>query len=595
MKQSLTLILFFLLGTAFLFSQESKCIIKGKITGAESGESLIGADISIKETDKRTFTNVEGNYTLEVDCDKKYTLVISYLGYNTTKIEIEVKKTETIRNVALTEERITTDEITVVGYSSVSKSRSALASKGRYAEKSNIGIKAGTLTAGEIHDFSKWKLWKDIAKKELKDYQNVWGISLKNRYTVQLMSKNGLPIIDAKVLLLNSENNIIWRSRTDNTGKAELWVNVFEGENNKLRRLKANVLYENKTYHINKLKTFHNGINTLSIDVDCAPPNEVDVMFVVDATSSMSDEISYLKVELQDVINSMQKVNKDLKVNLGSVFYRDVGDDYTTKGSDFSDNIKQTVRFIANQSSGGGGDAPEAVDLGLEKAINEMTWSKNAVARLLFLVLDAPPHQNDEVSKRLTKTIKMAAEKGIRIIPITGSGIDKSTEYLMRCLSLSSNGTYVFLTDDSGVGGKHIEPTTDSYKVEFLNDLLVRLYQQYTQMPNCDGVSDFANIQEEEELIEEESTEKPEVDNEQEETWSLKCYPNPTKGQLTIEVDKDIKVLYITDASGKILQRLTNLKKGRKKIDLGDYPSGMYLLRYSDKKSAGSEKIIVIK
>ena len=44
---------------------------------------------------------------------------------------------------------------------------------------------------------------------------------------------------------------------------------------------------------------------------------------------------------------------------------------------------------------------------------------------------------------------------------------------------MATGGTYTFLTDDSGVGGSHLEPTVGEYQVEQLNDLLVRLIEQY--------------------------------------------------------------------------------------------------------------------
>ncbi|MBQ4165009.1 MAG: hypothetical protein IJD85_01645, partial [Oscillospiraceae bacterium] len=70
---------------------------------------------------------------------------------------------------------------------------------------------------------------------------------------------------------------------------------------------------------------------------------------------------------------------------------------------------------------------------------------------------------------------------GIRIIPVASSGIDKTTEYLLRTMAFRTGGTYTFLTDDSGIGGGHIEPTIGDYEVEKLNDLMVRVIGEYLQ------------------------------------------------------------------------------------------------------------------
>jgi len=88
---------------------------------------------------------------------------------------------------------------------------------------------------------------------------------------------------------------------------------------------------------------------------------------------------------------------------------------------------------------------------------------------------------NDNTLSSLKDIVTLTSEMGIKIIPIASSGVDKETEFLLRFLSLTSGGTYVFLTNDSGIGGSHIEPTIGDYQVEYLNDLLVRLINGYIQ------------------------------------------------------------------------------------------------------------------
>jgi hypothetical protein len=117
----------------------------------------------------------------------------------------------------------------------------------------------------------------------------------------------------------------------------------------------------------------------------------------------------------------------------------------------------------------------------LEKAVNELQWSANAKTRLLFLVLDAPPHYEDPIIKNIQASVGIATGKGIKIIPITASGIDKKTEFLMRFLSISTNGTYVFITGHSGIGNSHLEASVGPYQVEFLNNLMVRLINKYAK------------------------------------------------------------------------------------------------------------------
>ncbi|GAL65661.1 expressed protein [Jejuia pallidilutea] len=51
----------------------------------------------------------------------------------------------------------------------------------------------------------------------------------------------------------------------------------------------------------------------------------------------------------------------------------------------------------------------------------------------------------------------------------------------MRNFAIATNGTYVFITNDSGIGNDHLEPTVGAYEVEFLNSLLVRLIDKYAK------------------------------------------------------------------------------------------------------------------
>lgn len=277
----------------------------------------------------------------------------------------------------------------------------------------------------------------------------------------------------------------------------------------------------------------------------------------------MGDEISYLKTELNNVIQQVKDSNPQLSVKLGSVFYRDKGDDYPTRKSDLSFDVSKTTRFIQEQAAGGGGDFPEGVDDALDVAINDIQWSDTVLTKIIFLVLDAPPHESQDKINRLQALIAKAAAKGIKIVPVTASGIDKSTEYLMRSWALATNGTYVFLTNHSGIGDKHIEPTTDSYEVEKLNDLLVRVFHQFTSVVSCDNKINATNISDTAKITGVVNTTNDSVtvvidtaaNVIKEPTFSCSFYPNPTKGILNIDIKGNIDELFLNDLSGKILER----------------------------------------
>jgi hypothetical protein len=62
-------------------------------------------------------------------------------------------------------------------------------------------------------------------------------------------------------------------------------------------------------------------------------------------------------------------------------------------------------------------------------------------------------------------------------VPIGASGVDRGTESLLRQIDVLTGASYIFLTDDSGIGEDHVEPVTGLIEVELLNDLLVRVIE----------------------------------------------------------------------------------------------------------------------
>lgn len=454
------------------------------------------------------------------------------------------------------------------------------------------------ITAAEINDFSKWNLWEDLIEGELAVYQKNWNFSPQKRYVVQLINQNKIPVVDAIVKLEDKDENIIWASRTDNTGKAELWSTI-EYSNEEVKGGKITIEYQGDVKEIKRPKEFQKGINFLALNTNCETYNAVDIAFVVDATGSIQDEIDYLKLEINDIIYQAKQMNNQLTMRFGSVFYRDHGDSYLTKHQDFTKVLSRSTDFIKGQRADGGGDTPEAVEDALEVAIDSLTWSKNARTRILFLVLDAPPHNNTAIKTKLKSLSKKAAKKGIRIVPITASGINKTAEYLLRSIALSTNGTYLFITDDSGIGGSHIKPSTDNYEVKLLNDLLKNLIKNYIYVPQCEETIPEPDLEYLDSLVTytnpEDTIDSTETNTPLINTIEWNFYPNPTYGELTIEVSENVEKLYLTDLSGKTLRQISMNEFKKTKINLEGLPVGIYLLRYPIGKQWLSGKVILMR
>lgn len=430
------------------------------------------------------------------------------------------------------------------------------------------------LTAGEVNDFLKWEMWKDLSEAEFKQFSEYWGIVPKERFCVQLANKQGDAIVGEPVSLIDRKSgNIIWQAVTDNTGKAELWANLFETKTFEKLTIRGNGFEEKRPV------AFHNGINHIKVKTACQTSNTVEIAFVVDATGSMKDELEFLKLELEDVIRNTFEQHADLDLRAASVFYRDLGQEYVTRHVDFNNDLLKTLNFIKLQSAHDGGDRPEAVDSALHVALHQLAWSKDARTKILFLISDAPPH--DYAIGKMKTLIEEAAALGVRIVPLACSGSKKNYEYLQRSMALATNGTYACLTDHSGIGDSHTEPTTDSYKVELLNGLLQRLIKQSIFVPECS--------ENETDLLIDEIPLAFQTDKEA----ALRSYPNPTAGNVKVEMIGEMEAVFLTDFTGKILEKLP-VDKTVQQIDLSRYPSGVYFLAYFTKDGKrGAERIVL--
>lgn len=388
-------------------------------------------------------------------------------------------------------------------------------------------ISAGMLTAGEVNDFAKWNLWPMVRDSILGEFIDEWKIAPRERYTVQVVTKKGgYPIASQDVSLIDGNGNTLFQAVTDNTGKAELWSMVV-GRWSLVQGLKIRV-----GDYVAEAKSWQ----TVVLDEPCDVSDAVDVMFVFDATGSMGDELRYLQAEMRDVIARAKDATGGLEIRTGAVVYRDHQyDEYLTRISRLTDDISVTQQFIDRQEANGGGDYPEAVPEALMAALNSGGFNSNARARIVFLVLDAPCHQDSATISLLHEQILNAAAMGVRIVPVVCSGLGKSGEYLMRSIALTTNGTSFFLTDDSGIGHTHLKPATDSLKVEHLNDMLVRTIVEFSYMPNCEGLRT----------------------EETDENANDMFVPNPFEISdlelMEIDVTDSPTTLYLVDISGKLI------------------------------------------
>ena len=358
----------------------------------------------------------------------------------------------------------------------------------------NGNSQAGRVTAGEWNDLDNWDFWSSLMlpvsgkgqEPQQEDYSgkaDYWHFYTNNRVAVKVVDSKGNPVPGA-VVSLERRGAEIWSTVSDNLGRAECWAGLFQKEENPGElQLKVDGVLRSDAPKVSGWDISQGAVyNEVVLTKVPEVKRNADIAFIVDATGSMADEIDFLKDDLLDILNKTRNENVTTSFRTAALFYRDRGDEYVTRFSDFSFDFTTTTNFISQQKADGGGDYPEAVHTALEVGMQSLSWDRNARTKLAFLLLDAPAHQDQEgVIASLQKSVKLYAEKGIKIIPIAASGVDKNTEFMLRFFAVSTGGTYVFITNDSRIGNDHIAATVGEYQVELLNSLIIRLINKYTE------------------------------------------------------------------------------------------------------------------
>lgn len=144
-------------------------------------------------------------------------------------------------------------------------------------------------------------------------------------------------------------------------------------------------------------------------------PENIDVVFCIDATGSMKNDIDKLKQDLKPELENVFSTNGSARVGL--LFYRDYGDTYkymnlpvkffafTENLTTFNNNLN-SIKILGTE----GGDIPEAVYEAMYAASEFYKW-RDDVERKIILIGDAEPHPTPRGSGKYSKDYVMECAK----------------------------------------------------------------------------------------------------------------------------------------------------------------------------------------
>ena len=300
---------------------------------------------------------------------------------------------------------------------------------------------------------------------------------VRERYLLEVKDARGRPVGDAEVAVHASSGYAAW-ARTDAGGQAWLHPDAFDPSRS--GRYEVLVRKEGRQAAARLVRGQKSAVEVL-LDAPPAPARaRLDLVFLVDATGSMADEIDKLKATLRTITSEVASLPSRPDICLGLVAYRDRGDAFLLRSHDFTNDLGGFLQHALNPlQAAGGGDYPEAMNEALHETIHQLSWRGTGTTRMVVLLADAPPHL-DYGAPHYDEDMLAALGKGIKVFGVGASGLDRQGEFIQRQLAQFTGGKFVFLTyarADRPASGPGRETVHDvrNYSVDTLDRLVVRL------------------------------------------------------------------------------------------------------------------------
>ena len=326
---------------------------------------------------------------------------------------------------------------------------------------------SGLLTAGDHDDLLNPDLYAKYAGRFLQGSdRDLPFVDTRTRVSVKVVDAKGRPVPFARVAVQRSGAPLRLVAASD--GTASFFPKFDAVPTRTTVSIKSPAGTASRSLDLSNGKSRQVAI---SLPGPARSVSALDLALVVDTTGSMGDEMDYLQAELDSIVARLEREAGNIDLRIGVILYRDEGDDYVVRAIPFESDVGSVRATLADQEASGGGDTPEAVDRAVAAA-ERLQWRPDA-AKAMLLVADAPPH-DDGLQPTLAATQRLRSQ-GVQIVPVAASGVDEGAEYMFRTMAALTQGRYIFLTDDSGVGNPHAEPDLACYVVTRLDQLIARV------------------------------------------------------------------------------------------------------------------------
>lgn len=178
----------------------------------------------------------------------------------------------------------------------------------------------------------------------------------------------------------------------------------------------------------------------------------LEMVFVVDTTGSMGGLIEGAKQKIWSIVNGVLQTPRHPSVRVGLVAYRDHGDVYVTKILPVTSDLDKVYATLMEYRADGGGDTPEDVRQALADGVHKAGWSpaSPSLAQVLFLVGDAPPHDDYTQEPSTLATTAQAVRAGL-VVNAIECGSAEDTRVAWQSIARHGEGQFFAIAEDGGV------------------------------------------------------------------------------------------------------------------------------------------------
>lgn len=340
-----------------------------------------------------------------------------------------------------------------------------------------IAPRAETVTAGMVDDNADFGEY--LAYRQRNAGLAVRDRDVAERYLLEVTDPAGRPVHDAEVAVQRAGHHapVMW-ARTDTAGRVWLHPRAFLAPDVSDRTLGIAVRKGPAWSRTTLVRGERAALQVRLGQASVVQRPRLDLVFLIDATGSMGDEIAKLKASMRAMSQQISQLPGQPDICYGLVAYRDRGDAFLTRTHDFTDDLGAFQGVLARVQAGGGGDKPEALNEALHETVHGLSWRSDA-ARMVVLVADAAPHL-DYGGPQYDVGMQAALARGIKLFAVGASGLEPEGEYIYRQMAQYTAGRFVFLTykdaadPGSGPGTKTVHDV-QNYSVQTLDKLVVRL------------------------------------------------------------------------------------------------------------------------